>query len=247
MENIQQDIMVGEFIRSTDKQDNYMVGSELTKQVIKFIGAPKFVQLYDASAPPAPCNHLSADVVLNFYNQNQKTIKDWVDRIVSKEKRGTTEKEKLANILGFTTTAAEQLIAMLNHADIESPYDGQILVFLVDTIFGTVGGMFKSFSRDYGREGYKNMVSGLIKSEVDNYEMFVGGTPSTIRHGCNISGDICEFITNTLTPMAVIGDTNIFDVNALVAAAKEGGALHGVINNDDLMILNAIKENFIEI
>lgn len=84
-------------------------------------------------------------------------------------------------------------------------------------------------------------------AEKREYEMLVGGSPSTMRHGCNISGDLCERINCTITPMAIIGDTNIFEVSDILRATKEGGALHGLVTSEEMIVLNALTEDLLEI
>ena len=86
-----------------------------------------------------------------------------------------------------------------------------------------------------------------INTSNQDYENFVGGTPSTMRHDCAMSGEAKDLINDVISPMARIGETNIFYVDNLKQEALKGGELSDLLTAEDLLILNTIKEDFIEL
>lgn len=245
MDNTQQQNLVTDFIKSTDAEDNYMIGSALTKQAIDFIGRDTFTEIYSTSKP-SPSTHLSIGLASSFYNQNKALIKEWIERLVDKERRGATKEERMASILGMTKEGVSQVESMLDDTVAATDNDDKIAVILVDIVFGTIDDRFKAFSRTAEQSGYQAMQASKELSGQD-YESFVGGTPSTMRHDCSMSGDAKDLINDIMTPMARIGDTNIFEVDELKLAALGGGELAGLLNTEDLSVLEAIKEDLIEL
>lgn len=146
---------VANFIASTDKKDDYLLGSELTKNMIDSVGEERFVAGNTGKMALHKITDIADNEAFDFYLENKTLIKSWIKRLIDKERRGATDIEKLASILGFNTQASERILLILdqNNANgVQAANDDtgivdslNLVTTLINTLFGTISAAFRSF------------------------------------------------------------------------------------------------------
>lgn len=138
------------FIANSGEPDSYLIGFELTENVIDFIGREKFIEIHTKENVYIPHLPIGFDAAIGFYAENKSLIKEWVEFIASVEKRGKDKTEKLASILGFTSTASKTLQTVLEEDPDElKGDDSRVIVYLINILFGTVNAGFKQYKQQH--------------------------------------------------------------------------------------------------
>ena len=146
---------VGDFLVRIDEQDDYSLGSELTKKMIEYVSEESFVAANTGELALNEVTDIGDKAAIDFYLENKALIKAWVERLINKERRGATDIEKLASILGFNIQASERLLLILDqdatngvsaaNDDTGVVTSMNIVTTLIETLFGTISAAFQSF------------------------------------------------------------------------------------------------------